>query len=377
MVKCLVTKLNGSVDNIELLRLGEMRIKVESVESPTKDTQGFGVSFIEPTTVEIVGDGYFTDNTLTENKGKSIVVSSLQGVIVSQATTVAIRNKYKLLNLNVFIPSGNPYGKNKVLNIEDLKYSTPLTYLNLSTVQASGDIANLKNLTNLTVLNIAVSNVSGDIANLKNLTNLTVLNIAVTNVSGDIANLKNLTNLTNLSLDDTKVAGDIANLKNLTNLTEIRCSKTQISGDIANLKNLTNLTNLNLSNTQVPLTGDIGQLNTLSNCTKMVLQYSKLTGDLATIPSNCIFISFMSDKGSVFTWSTRPSTAKIIAIEGSASLTNIDKMLQDQAQCQVGFSSSDQAWYKTISVAGNRTSASDDAVEALQQKGYTISIAKA
>ena len=308
MVKCLVTKLNGSVDNIELLRLGEMRIKVESVESPTKDTQGFGVSFIEPTTVEIVGDGYFTDNTLTENKGKSIVVSSLQGVIVSQATTVAIRNKYKLLNLNVFIPSGNPYGKNKVLNIEDLKYSTPLTYLNLSTVQASGDIANLKNLTNLT---------------------------------------------------------------------EIRCSKTQISGDIANLKNLTNLTNLNLSNTQVPLTGDIGQLNTLSNCTKMVLQYSKLTGDLATIPSNCIFISFMSDKGSVFTWSTRPSTAKIIAIEGSASLTNIDKMLQDQAQCQVGFSSSDQAWYKTISVAGNRTSASDDAVEALQQKGYTISIAKA
>ena len=109
----------------------------------------------------------------------------------------------------------------------------------------------------------------------------------------------------------------------------------------------------------------------------MVLQYSKLTGDLATIPSNCIFISFINDKGSVFTWSTRPSTAKIIAIEGSASLTNIDKMLQDQAQCQVGFSSSDQAWYKTISVAGNRTSASDDAVEALQQKGYTISIAKA
>ena len=33
MAKCLVTKLNGSVDNNELLRVGEMRIKVESVES--------------------------------------------------------------------------------------------------------------------------------------------------------------------------------------------------------------------------------------------------------------------------------------------------------------------------------------------------------
>lgn len=308
MAKCLVTKLNGSVDNIELLRLGEMRIKVESVESPTKDTQGFGVSFIEPTTVEIVGDGYFTDNTLTENKGKSIVVSSLQGVIVSQATTVAIRNKYKLLNLNVFIPSGNPYGKNKVLNIDDLKYSTSLSSLNLASMQASGDIANLKNLTALITLLL---------------------------------------------------------------------SETKVVGDIANLKNLTNLTSLSLFNTQVPLTGDIGQLNALSNCTKMSLQYNKLTGDLATIPSNCRFVSFLNDKGSVFTWSTRSSTAKIIAIEGAASLTNIDKMLQDQAQCQVGFSSNDSAWYKTISVAGNRTSASDNAVEALQQKGYTISIAKA
>lgn len=189
MAKCLVTKLNGSVDNNELLRLGEMRIKVESVESPTKDTQGFGVSFTKPTTVEIVGDGYFTDNTLTENKGKSMVVSSLQGVIVSQATTVAIRNKYKLTNLNVYIPSGNPYGKNKVLNIDDLKYSTSLISLNLSNVQASGNIANLKNLVALTTLNISSTNISGDIANLKNLTALTKLSIAKSNISGDITNI--------------------------------------------------------------------------------------------------------------------------------------------------------------------------------------------
>lgn len=377
MAKCLITKLNGSVDNNELLRVGEMRIKVESVESPTKDTQGFGVAFTEPTTVEIVGDGYFTDKTLTENKGKSMVVSSLQGAIVSQATTVAIRNKYKLRSLNVYIPSGTPYGKNKVLNIEDLKYSTSLVSLNLVSVQASGDIANLKSLTALTTLALNNIKIYGDISNLKNLTSLASLDLSETNISGDISNLKNLTNLTRLLLSGTKVAGDIVNLKNFINLKEIKLPRTQISGDIANLKNLTNLTTLVLSNTQVPLTGDIGQLNSLSNCTDMSLQYNKLTGDLAMIPSNCRFVSFLNDKGSVFTWSTRPSTAKIIAIEGTASLTNIDKMLQDQAQCQVGFSSNDSAFYKTISIAGNRTSASDDAVEALQQKGYTIRIAKA
>ena len=85
MAKCLVTKLNGSVDNNELIRVGEMRIKVESVESPSKDTQGFSLIFTEPTIVEIVGDGYFTDETLNENKGKSMVVSGIsnQAIIVS------------------------------------------------------------------------------------------------------------------------------------------------------------------------------------------------------------------------------------------------------------------------------------------------------
>ena len=84
MAKCLVTKLNGSVDNNELLRIGEMRIKVESVESPTIGIQGFDVGFTNPTTVEIVGDGYFTNDNLTENKGKSIVVSDIQRVMNKQ-----------------------------------------------------------------------------------------------------------------------------------------------------------------------------------------------------------------------------------------------------------------------------------------------------
>lgn len=194
MAKCLVTKLNGSVDNNELLRVGEMRVKVESVESPTKDTQGFGVAFTEPTTVEIVGAGYFTDSTLTENKGKSMVVTGNSGIIVSQATTVAIRNKYKLNALNVFIPSGTPYGKNKVLNIDDLKYTLSLKNLNLSSMQASGDIANLKNLTALTNLSISNTQVSGDIANIYFAFKGTpkVFSVAFcNNLSGDLASVPN------------------------------------------------------------------------------------------------------------------------------------------------------------------------------------------
>ena len=202
------------------------------------------------------------------------------------------------------------------------------------------------------------------------------LDLARTQVTGSIDDLKSLTNLTNLDLRNTQTSGNISDLKALTNLTSLDLYGTQVTGDIRDLKALTNLTSLHLYNTQTPITGDINVLST-TKCATISLKGGKFTGDIAILPDACKFISFSDDKGSAFTWGTRPSTAKIIAIEGNASLTNIDKMLQDQAQCQVGFISSDPSYYKTIEIAGNRTSASDAAVATLQEKGYTIKIAKA
>ena len=312
MNKCLVTKLNGSSNNPELLRLGEMHVKILKVQNPTSETQGFSLKANKPVTLEIVSDGYFTDETLTENKGKVIVLDAKINQIFVNGNNdveIAILNKYILNYIASFanINSNEKYGKNKELNMSDLKYSTALTYLNF----------------------------------------------ANTKVSGDIGELKALTSLTNLNLSNTKV-----------------------SGNIGELKTLTSLTKLYLYNPDVPLTGNISELSTLSNCSEMGFQYSKLTGDLATLPASCRFVLLNNSRGSELTWSTRPSSAKIIAMQGNARLGNIDKMLQDQAQCQVGFSSKDSPQYKTISISGNRTSASDEAVATLQQKGYTISIAK-
>ena len=350
MTKCLVTKLNGSVDNNELLKIGEIRIKVESVESPTKDTQGFGVSFTEPTTVEIVGDGYFTDNNLTENKGKSMVVSNLQGVIVSQATTVSIRNKYKLSAINVFIPSGNPYGINKVLNIEDLKYSTSLNSLNLSNMQASGDIASLKSLTSLSTLILRLTQVSGDIANLQNLTALTTLDISNANISGNITNLRNLTALTTLDISNaTKVEGDIANLRNLTALTKLFISNTNVSGDITNI--------------YFALRGTTKEFN--------VAYCNNLSGDLASLPNNILFFNNYGGN-SKFTWTRGSSRTNILAC-ANLHCTNIDDMLNDMANMTASFAGQ-EVRYKNIGLVGTRTSASDAAVQTLQSKGYTVSI---
>ena len=384
MNKCLVTKLNGSSGNSELLRLGEMRIRVNKIDSPNRLTQSFAFIFRNETNLEIIGDGYFTDENLTANNGKKITIQAnkVKYVYVSNGDfEIAILDKYSISLMSDYETANTANLKysatNKSLSgINVIKYSSMLTSLNLSYSNVTGDIANLKNLTSLTSLVLSNNQVTGDIANLKNLTSLTSLVLSNDQVTGDIANLKSTKSLSKFSAYNTLVSGDVVNLNTLTNLTAVELNNTQVSGDISTLKTLTNLNYINIYNKSVPLTGDIGALSTLTKCTEMTMDYSKLTGDLATLPASMRFISFSNDKGSVFTWSTRPSSAKIIAISGNASVTNVDKMLQDQAQCQVGFSSRDTNIYKIISVAGSRTSTSDDAVEALQQKGYTISIAK-
>ena len=45
MNKCLVTKLNGSSNNSELLRLGEMRVHFDKSENPTTSNRGKNIMF--------------------------------------------------------------------------------------------------------------------------------------------------------------------------------------------------------------------------------------------------------------------------------------------------------------------------------------------
>lgn len=310
MKKCFVTKLQGSVDNPSLLRLGEVRIKLNEVNNPTAHTQGFSLEAIKPVTLEIIGDGYFTNDTLTQNLGKTKVISSLESIWVSNGAEIAVLDKYnlkKIINYYQGEDASKIFANNLHLDLSDLSYSNALTDFVMYNTQISGNIEDLKTLTALTYLNI---------------------------------------------------------------------TGTQISGNIGDLKTLTALTSINIGGGETAITGDIGELSTLTKLSEMNLYNCKLTGDLATLPASFHHLLLNNSAGSTLTWSTRPSSSKIISIISNAVFTNVDKMLQDQAKCQVGFSASDPNWYKIISVTGKRTSVSDEAVHALQQKGYTITIEK-
>ena len=313
MGNCLVTKLKGSCNNPELLRLGEMRIKIKKVDNPTDHTQGFGIMVSKPVTLEIVSEGYFTDKTLSENKGKTLTLNNsiINSVWVSNNdVTIAILDKYSLLGLFCYYDgeAGNVYSENISINISDLTNS-----VNMNTIYLPGSQAN----------------------------------------------------------------GDISALKSLTKLSDINLSNTLVYGDISALKSLTNLSAFTLGGKKSNLIGDLSSLSNLNKLKECFIRYSTLNGDLAKMPANLSFISLEDNSNTILTWSTRPSSSKIIAIAGFPFMNNLDKMLQDQAQCQVGFNSNSQSWYKAINVAGSRTSASDAAIATLRQKGYTVSVTPA
>lgn len=93
MNNCLVTKLNFDVQNDKLPLLGSLKIHKSGKN---------GVIEIESNvdeTLRIVGDGYFTDATFSENKGKEFEVKAgvRKEVCVSYGEfDIIIPNKYKL-----------------------------------------------------------------------------------------------------------------------------------------------------------------------------------------------------------------------------------------------------------------------------------------
>lgn len=324
MGKCLVTKLKSVVDNNNLLHLGEMRISFPKYTGTTGKARPITIKSSSAVTLSIVGSGYFTDATLSQNKGTTASLNAYVDnklYISNDVVEVSVSDKYNLLH--VFIACDS------LFDLDTLKYSKALEALDLYNSSSVGDIASLSKLTSL--VGITILNPKG--------------------IYGDISSLKNLTSLTVLYLNNcNKITGDCASLEHLTSLkNEVRLVSNNLwVSDLSKFKKWT--------------------------CKAIVLNVKDIKGDIAMLPSSCIFTNLISQSNNGATWSERPSSSKIMAMDSNLVLTNVDKMLQDQANCTVGYTSSDPAYYKIIKISGTRTSASDAAVQTLQSKGYTVSI---
>ena len=318
MGKCLVTKLNGAVNNNNLLHIGECVIGVESSSANELLFQAdLGSTEYYCEQSHVLGE----ENV---NAGVKRAIASWKDIKSSVAGLYRFHflNKYSIKGLL----EKSIKGINEINQVNYLNNITQITF-NLN----SDDVFDLNALKQSTSLNLLIlkGNVTGDISSLKNMTALTNLNINSSKVTGDISSLKNMTALTNFS-GTLFINGKAEELKMLSSLTSFNCGNAVNKGDF---------------------------------------------GDIATLPASFVYL-FIGSNASI-SWTSRPSTSKIIGIFGSPKLSNIDKMLQDQAQCVTGITSSTAEFMKSITATGTRTSASDAAVQTLQSKGYTVSITPA
>lgn len=204
MNKCLVTKLNGIVNNGSLLKIGELRIKTKKLESPSDGSNILSISFNKDTEVQIIGDGYFTDsNNQNLGKVKSVSAGNIEDLKFSNGDyEISIANKYAITFIQL-------KGANYFLDVAGFKYSKDLKSITLF-AGTEGDISDLSDLVKVTKVSITRSSVSGNISSLSNLLDLTEISLSNSNVDGGIDSLKTLTKLDILNLENTKVSGDLS-----------------------------------------------------------------------------------------------------------------------------------------------------------------------
>lgn len=399
MARCLITKLEGVVNDASLLKLGELRFSVSRIGEPTADTQKMYIQFTTAQTLSIVGDGYFTDATLAENKGKTLncPANTLVTFYLSNGDyEVSIPDKYSLWRLDFASVNNQPKKHFHMEALEKLKWCTSLQYLNLNYTDVWGTLEDLEFASKLTHVALSGTDITGDIEALLTKPNLENFYAASTPIGGNIAVFKNMPNMKNISFKDNKeLTGDISAFTGLAGLLNINIADTGVTGSLKSLAGLTQLIGVNLSGSRI--TGNLNSLSTLSNLSNIYLNGSdvtgdvavfaelpkmtyislkatdKITGDLSLMPDNVYFVTTQNGTPS-FTWEhERPVSARIMAMEDINLGEYLDAMLINQAKC-VKYFGGENIWYKRVMANGTRTAASDAAVAKLKELGYTVRI---
>lgn len=352
MVKCFITKLKSVVENTDLLKINELRIKISKVTSPSAWTQGITLLADSEVKLSIIGDGYFTNESLSTNEGKEKTIPSGSETIfyVSNGDySISVLGKYSLAKIYFVDEYKEGVRDNKSMDLDSISYSRNLTVLDVS------------------------NKVDGDLSSLARCTALQYLSLPSSDVTGDLSNLKGMQNMVHLALSSEKTVGDLSAVFEMKDLEYLLL--TCLTGDFSALASLSKLKTINI--TLGSEVADIASISSLAQLEELSLNSPKASGDISKIPAKCSYASLDRVKSTEFTWSNRPSSSSIFGISGSPVINNIDKMLQDMSSCVSFKTNSTPSWKSVISATGTRTSASDAAVQTLQSKGYTVSITPA
>ena len=194
MEKCLVTKLNGVVSNNEILKIGELRVKIDSTDAPE-----FYNHFMATGNEVIVNK--LVDEGLNAEFPNSFGTEGGYDGKLSGKGRLSIMNKYNITSLELFqlafpefdILEEIKYMKalaalksfNQHLNAEKFPYSSVLIYLNVNNID--GRLSALANkIPNVSTLYVNKSNIEGNISDLGALIKLERIDTSNTNVTGSL-----------------------------------------------------------------------------------------------------------------------------------------------------------------------------------------------
>ena len=288
-------------------------------------------------------------------------------IIKSPSTIDADLLKYNVLRVFTTLPanysSNNGYIGNQKLTIEKIEGDTDTDVIGNGTNIVSG-------INNSTT---SQKRIVFDISPIDAITKVGVGQYTLANLKSimgeGLAALKGLTDITTIEISN-ESAGRVNNPS----------EDTILSGDIAELKTLTNLTSLSLNGTKV--SGDIAELKTFTRCRAIYISETNVWGDLSVLNPSVLKVSGGSSKSNQkLSWSSptnRSSKTNIplVITDGNGKGAwdfgdDVDKLFIDEAAC-TNYSGNPMGKY--INVKGNRTSASDNAIQTLQNNGWTVKI---
>lgn len=302
MEKCLVTKLNGSVSNTDLLKLGEIRFPFTEIANPTANKLKITLAFSKDAKVTVDGNGYFTDQNLSANNGKEVnfVAGAEKSVVLANKTcNVSILDKYSLNWINCFSKIAIP--------LDELAYSTNLTRFSFYDSECYGNISFVKNLKKLDYLDCHNNrNIYGDIAAFSGHKTETVINFYDTNLSGNVESLNGMPLLKEIHLSGTQVGGNIDNLADLPSLGNFILYNTKIlKGNIASFAKFPRISKINIGNNKVT-----GYVKTLC---ENLHRNGRTTGTLTVISSENT-VKFDAN-------TAMPSNNKVVATFSASGVT--------------------------------------------------------
>ena len=335
--KCFITKYPTAVDNKDLLKLGEFRVNFNKTQSSTNRFVGVGSNKAQ--TITVIG-GTFTDGTTSKP-----VIGNGDYTRMDVSNTdckVCIPDKYSITQ---FIMQSNDD------QVAELDFSY---FINISSISVNGKSLSLN---------------TSNLKDCKLLTNFQATDSAT--VTGTLSDIAGLSNLTSIVIANTQVTGTLSDIAGLSNLTRINIANTQVTGTLSDIAGLSNLTLLFLNNT---ISGTIAQ------CPRKVEEFrcavaSPLTGDLADLPSTIKRVYLHNTSGEGFSWTKGKKTGGYMFAGGIKlnATANVDDFLNDFAT----YTKLDG--YNSLEVdyqGSDRTSESDAAISAIQNKGFTINLIK-